>query len=57
VVEQVVKETAADFDGAPVKDFVPVLTERRARVVLGAKGLKRRWEHLMPKRSPSTRGS
>jgi len=42
VVEQVVRETAADFDGVPVKDFVPVLTERRARIALGSKGLKRR---------------
>jgi hypothetical protein len=50
-VAKVVDEMAAEFKAVPVEDFVAVLTERKARVVLRARGLKRPWEHLIAKRT------
>jgi hypothetical protein len=37
-VEQVVEEKKKQYDGAPVRDFVPVFVERDAREELGDPG-------------------
>jgi len=52
MVAMVVSEAAAAYDGVPIGDFVAVLTERRARAVLRAKGLRRSWVRPGTKRAP-----